>query len=209
MREISNHVDSRSIRRADTFSLWIGSVLGNDVARLSRRSDGGLILMEHTTSIGWAARSHARSEHACDRISQWILVLMPIVFVAFCVLLISLWYIDILTGWLIAAFALLIEAMLIGIGFCLRDGADIAPAAARARGEDGVVPRESARRRRCAVSGGIRRREDGSLHVWIGAGRWVSGKLLQHELPVDAWSNGNRAIARAGGASVGMRRAMT
>lgn len=42
---------------------------------------------------------------------------MPIVFVAFCVLLISLWYIDILTGWLIAAFALLIEAMLIGIGF--------------------------------------------------------------------------------------------
>lgn len=117
MREISNHADSRSIRRADTFSLWIGSVLGNDVARLSRRSDGGLILMEHTTSIGWAARSHARSEHACDRISQWILVLMPIVFVAFCVLLISLWYIDILTGWLIAAFALLIEAMLIGIGF--------------------------------------------------------------------------------------------
>ncbi|AIO67345.1 hypothetical protein [Burkholderia oklahomensis] len=42
---------------------------------------------------------------------------MPIVFVAFCVLLISLWYIDILTGWLIAAFVLLIEAMLIGIGF--------------------------------------------------------------------------------------------
>ncbi|SUW55558.1 Uncharacterised protein [Burkholderia oklahomensis] len=73
--------------------------------------------MEHTTSIGWAARSRARSEDACDRISQWILFLMPIVFVAFCALLISLWYVDILTGWLIAAFALLIEAMLIGIGF--------------------------------------------------------------------------------------------
>nr|WP_226377261.1 MULTISPECIES: hypothetical protein [unclassified Burkholderia] len=73
--------------------------------------------MEQTTSIEWTTRSHARSEDSWDQISQWILFLVPVVFVAFCVLLLSLWYVDILTGWLIVAFALLIEAMLIGIGF--------------------------------------------------------------------------------------------
>lgn len=74
-------------------------------------------MLDQATSIEWKTRSHARFEDTWDRISQWLLFLMPVVFVAFCALLLSLWYIDILNGWLIVAFALLIEAMLIGIGF--------------------------------------------------------------------------------------------
>ena len=73
--------------------------------------------MEQPTSIRRMTRSHARFEDSWDRISQWILLLMPIIFIGFCVILVSLWYVDILTGWLIVAFVLLIETMLIGIGF--------------------------------------------------------------------------------------------
>nr|WP_232291115.1 hypothetical protein [Burkholderia ubonensis] len=73
--------------------------------------------MEQPTSIRSTTRSHARFEDSWDRISQWTFLLVPLVFIGFCVILISLWYVDILTGWLIVAFVLLIEAMLLGIGF--------------------------------------------------------------------------------------------
>lgn len=53
-----------------------------------------------------------RSSDARSRLSKLAFLLIPGLFVAFCALLVSLWYVGTLSGWLIVSFAALIQVML-------------------------------------------------------------------------------------------------
>lgn len=54
---------------------------------------------------------------ARDKVSKWVFILVPVVFVMFCLLVLSLWHINVLNGWLVMAFVVLIAAMLLSICF--------------------------------------------------------------------------------------------
>ncbi|MBR8357218.1 hypothetical protein KDW10_07600 [Burkholderia vietnamiensis] len=72
-------------------------------------------MLDQTTSTRFPSSTRWHADDAWDKTSRWVLFVVPAVFVILCVLLVSLWCVDLLDGWLIVTFVLLLEAMLLGV----------------------------------------------------------------------------------------------
>lgn len=74
-------------------------------------------MMERATSVRRGHAAQGKTTAARDKASKWVSILVSVVFVTFCLLLLALWHINVLNGWLVVAFVVLIGAMLLCIGF--------------------------------------------------------------------------------------------